>query len=99
MRPILFILIALLAGCETSTYWYATHPEKQTVVIDGTEIYVVPRTATQFDAWGGDDGVKTNAVVMKARQVRAIEIASKCKVTAAEYLAGGVRLQAVVACS
>jgi hypothetical protein len=98
MRLFLIALMTILAGCETSAAWYASHPEKRTLQIDGTEVYVVPRGNNKFDAWGGDEGVKTNAAVTKARQIKAVEQASKCSVSASEYLPGTATLQTVVAC-
>ena len=87
-----------LAGCETSAVWYHTHPDKRVIAVDGREVSVVPRGGSQWDAWGGDDGTKTNAVTLKARQIMAIEQASNCKVSAAEYSPTGPLLQAVVNC-
>lgn len=99
MRAGLFALLTLaLAGCETSAVWYHSHPEKRVIAIDGREVSVVPRGENKWDAWGGDDGIKTNAAALKARQVAAIEQASSCKVSAAEYSPSGPLLQAVVTC-
>lgn len=100
MKAGLFALLTLsLAGCETSAVWYHSHPEKRVIAIDGREVSVVPRGENKWDAWGGDDGTKTNAAALKARQVAAIEQASSCKVSAAEYSPSGPLLQAVVTCS
>lgn len=87
-----------LCGCETSAVWYHSHPERRTVAIDGVEVSVVPRRANEFDALGGDDGAATNTAVLKTRQIQAIEQVSRCKVVAAEYMAGSWILQSVVNC-
>lgn len=88
------------AGCETSAAWYFGHPDRKIVTVDGVDVSVVPRRANEFDAFGGEEGTATNTARLKARQIRAIEEVSGCKVTAAEYMNGGymVLLQAVVAC-
>lgn len=75
-----------------------THPERKVVMIDGHEVSVVPRRPNEFDAFGGDDGTATNTAILKARQIRAIEQVSRCKVTAAEYIPGTWTLQSVVNC-
>ena len=95
----LILLTALLAGCETSAAWYAAHPDKQTVAVDGFPVNVVPHGPGKFDAWGGDEGSSTSTPQLKARQVRAVEIVSKCKVTAAEFIPSTWILQTVVSCS
>jgi hypothetical protein len=95
---ILTLATLALAGCETSAVWYHSHPEKRVIAIDGREVSVVPRGENKWDAWGGDDGTKTNAAALKARQIKAIEQASSCNVSAAEYSPSGPLLQAVVTC-
>jgi hypothetical protein len=94
----LLLVTLLVAGCETSPVWYATHPNKQTITVDGYQVNVVPRGINEYDALGGDDGVRTNMPTLKARQIRAVEIASKCKVAAAEYMPSSGVLQTVVRC-
>ena len=74
------------------------NPNKKTIEIDGKSISVVPHGENKFDAWGGGDGISTNMPEMKARQIRAIELVSGCKVTAAEYLTGTPMLQTLVSC-
>lgn len=94
------VVVASISGCETSAAWYFGHPERKIVIVDGDEISVVPRRANEFDAFGGNAGTDKNAALVKARQIRAVEEASGCKVTAAEYMQGGymVLLQTVVTC-
>jgi len=99
-RLLLFIAVVLsVGGCETSTVWYLGHPERKIVTVDGLEISVVPRRTNEFDAFGGGEGTGTNAARLNARQVRAIEEVSRCKVRASEYMPGTWTLQAVVTCS
>lgn len=94
-----FILFPLiLGGCQTSAAWYYMHPDKQVVVIDDREINVVPRGDNKYDAWGGDEGVDNNMIVLKQRQIKAIEQVSKCKVAQAEYQPSSYLLQSVVVC-
>jgi hypothetical protein len=96
-----FVCLAVLmsiAGCETSAVWYASHPQRQTVSIDGLDVNVVPRRDGEFDAWGGDEGTKTSMPSLKARQIRAVETVSRCKVTDAEYMPGTWTLQTRVKC-
>lgn len=99
MRPILLALIALLAGCETSPVWYANHPQRQIVQIDGFDINVVPRGPNQYDVLGGFEGIKTNMAALKARHIRAVELVTRCKVIGAEFIAGTDISQTVVNCS
>ena len=94
----LLLITALLTGCETSAVWFATHPDEQTVTVDGYSISVVPRGANKFDAFGGDDGMQTSTPLLKARQTQAVEIVSKCKVTVAEFVPSTWILQTVVQC-
>ena len=63
-----------------------------------TVFNVVPRREGEFDAWGGDEGTKTNMPAVKARQVRAVEQVSRCKVTDAEYMPGTWVLQTRIKC-
>lgn len=97
-EAIIVVATLILAGCETSAVWYHSHPEKRVIAVDGREVSVVPRGENKWDAWGGDDGIKTNAAALKARQIAAIEQASSCKVAAAEYSPSGPLLQAIVSC-
>ena len=99
MRLLLILLVTALGGCETSPAWYASHPDKKVVTVDGYSISVVPRGPGKYDALGGDEGTKTSTPVLKARQIRAVEMVSKCKVSAAEFMPSTWILQTVVTCS
>lgn len=92
-------VVLITGGCETSAAWYLSHPERKIVTVDGFDVSVVPRRSNEFDAFGGDEGTSTNTARLKARQIRAIEEVSRCKVTASEYIPGTWTLQAVVNCS
>jgi hypothetical protein len=80
--------------------WYISHPQKKTVLVDGLEVFVVPRGANEYDAWGGSELAVTDAGILKGRQVRAVEGVSTCRVASAEYVnvVAGV-LHAVVKCA
>ena len=98
MRFLALSLCILLSACETSAVWYSAHPQKKTVQIEGTTLYVVPRDSNHFDVWGGDTGTKTSAVDMKERQIKAVEQVTGCTVKGAEYMAGTPLLQTKVKC-
>lgn len=99
MKPTLLLLIVLIAGCTSSPVWYASHPDKKVVTVDGYNINIVPRGVDKYDAWGGDEGSDTSTPLLKARQIRAVEMVSKCKVAAAELIPSSWILQTVVTCS
>ena len=99
MKAVLIGAVLIMAGCETSPVWYATHPEKTIVAVDGYDVSVVPRGAGKYDALGGDEGPATSTPILKARQIRAVEMVSRCKVSAAEFIPSTWVLQTVVACN
>lgn len=92
---VLAALALLLGGCETSPVWYATHPERRDVAVDGFTVGVVPRGLGRFDAIGGDEGTSTSTPLLKARQIRAVEEAGRCKVSSAEFMPATWVLQTV----
>lgn len=98
MRFILIATALLLAGCETSPIWYASHPDRRVVRVDGFDVTVVPRGAGRYDALGGLEGLQTNMAAVKARHIRAIEQVSRCRVTGAEFVPSTDISQAVVNC-
>lgn len=92
--------VAALSGCETSYAWYVNHPERKDVIIDGSEVSVIPHGVNKFDAWGGADGMlDSNAATMKKRQIAGIEKITGCKVIEAEWMPGTHTLQTEVNCS
>lgn len=96
---VFIISVFVLSGCETSSVWYVTHPDKKTIAIDGEEFYVVPRGSNQFDVWGGAASTNINMSLKKRLQIKAVEEVSGCKVIGAEYLPGSAMLQTEVSCN
>ena len=99
MRTLLIVLTIAIAGCESSVVWYANHPERQVVKIDGFDITVVPRGGNKYDALGGLEGLKTNMAAVRDRHIRAIETVTKCKVTGAEFITGTDISQTLIRCA
>lgn len=98
MKRFWIILPILLAGCETSTAWYYSHPQRKIVTIEDREISVVPRGKNEYDALDGADGLATSIPKLKQRQIKAVEKSTGCKVKSAEYMPGTYVLQTLVDC-
>lgn len=79
--------------------WEATRPDRRVVTIDGMRITVVRRDANHYDATFFGVMVVRNAVELKEKQIRAIELVSGCKVIESEYMADTVILNTRVKCN
>ena len=76
---ILFLSLSL-AACETPEYdasHYVNDPAQRMVNIDDHKIYVVPTGGDRYIAWGGSDDRDGR---VQYRQLRAVELTSKCRV-------------------
>ncbi len=95
----LLILTLLLSGCTGSAAWYETHPQKKTVEVNSLKWIVVPREGeNRYDVLRNGLTVWDDAFQKKKDQIRAVEIATGCKVTESEYLPSTFVLQTIVEC-
>ena len=87
-----------LSGCVGSLQWYASHPDKQKVVINDREWSVVPRGNNQYDVISFGAFFIRNQIQMKHDQIKAVELVTKCKVIEADQVNDSVVLQTIVKC-
>lgn len=97
------IAVLFLSGCEGSLAGNVSHPNRQDVTVGGYSFGVVPLSDHWASWWASDQliAVIPPLSALKPLQVTAIEKASGCTVTSAEYQPGSLQpayLQASVDC-
>lgn len=97
------IAVFFVAGCEGSLAKNVSHPDRKDVTVGGYSFGVVPLSDHWASWWVSDKFIAAipPLSVLKPLQVAAIEDASGCTVTSAEYQPGSLQpayLQASVEC-
>src|SRR5262245_40011903 len=94
VRILCLLAACVLAGCAADPAQYANHPSRKTVTVDGAYVSVVPKGKDTYIAVIPVDK-DTDAAVLKAREIRAIEMAGGCKVSSADFISAPLVLKAV----
>ncbi len=87
-----------LTGCEGSPAWYLSNPDRKIIELDGYEVSVLPRGDNKYDAFYAGLVNMDGAIEHRKRQIKAVELATGCRVTDQQYLPGTAIMQAEVAC-
>ena len=91
MKTLPFVAIvciaSALAGCQGSAVYYHRDPARQIVVLDQREISIISLGNDKWEAYGGKQGgwIGTDYDKQKARQIKAIELITGCRVSSTEF--------------
>jgi hypothetical protein len=82
LKQLIFMASLLtLLGCQQSPVYYHKHPARHVVVLDGKEISVLPLGEGRWEVYGKPvDRDTDEAEPLRLRQIRAIELVSRCRV-------------------